>query len=78
PLPEKPPTLQEMIKLVAQLGGYVAHSKNSKPPGVETIWKGMQRTKDRAWETFSPKKNRQKYVWYNKGNALRNKYKTMK
>jgi hypothetical protein len=37
PLPEKLPTLQEMIKLVAQLGGYAAHSKNSKPPGIETI-----------------------------------------
>ncbi|MDR0704363.1 MAG: hypothetical protein LBF88_05175, partial [Planctomycetaceae bacterium] len=62
PLPEKPPTLQEMIKLVAQLGGYVAHSKNCKPPGIETIWKGIQRTKDfaGAWEIFSPKKNRQK------------------
>jgi hypothetical protein len=62
-----------MIKLVAQLGGYVAHSKNSKPPGIETIWKGIQRTKDFAWawETFGPKKIDKKYVWYNKGVALR-------
>ncbi|MDR1484025.1 MAG: IS4 family transposase, partial [Planctomycetaceae bacterium] len=59
PLPQKTPTLKEMINLVAQLGGYVAHAKDDKPPGVETIWKGIQRTKDRAWawETFGPEKN---------------------
>jgi hypothetical protein len=58
-LPQKIPTLKEMINLVAQLGGYVSHAKNGKPPGVETIWKGIQRTKDLAWawETFGPEKN---------------------
>jgi hypothetical protein len=52
--PREPPTLRIMIKMVAQLGGYVyrAHSN----PGPQTLWIGLQRVHDFAfcWETFGP------------------------
>jgi len=52
-LPKKPPSLGELIILIARLGGYV-EQKNSEPPGVKTIWKGMGRMVDFsiAWEAF--------------------------
>lgn len=54
PAPE-PPTLKEMIRLVAQLGGYV-NRPDSDEPGPQTVWLGLQRTHDMAlcWETFGP------------------------
>jgi transposase-like protein/transposase Tn5 family protein len=53
PLPEKPPSLGEFIRLVATFGGYI-NSKNSKAPGVKVMWKGLQRLRDfsMAWEMF--------------------------
>jgi hypothetical protein len=53
--PEAPPNLDAMIRLVAQLGGYV----NRKPtdwPGPQTVWIGLQRTHDFAvcWKMFGP------------------------
>lgn len=56
PLPEQPPRLQDLICLVAQLGGYVNYPKRKDPPGPQTIWLGMQRMYDLAWawETFGP------------------------
>jgi hypothetical protein len=56
PLPKRPPALLEMIKLVAQLGGYVNRPKRKDPPGPQTVWLGLQRMKDLAWawETFGP------------------------
>lgn len=53
PLPEKPPSLSEFIRLVATFGGYI-NSKNSRPPGVKVMWKGLQRLRDfsMAWEIF--------------------------
>ena len=55
PPPEKPPSLQEMVRLVAQLGGYV-NRKRKDEPGAETVWKGLQRLHDitLCWETFGP------------------------
>ena len=55
-LPSKPPPLSEMVRLIARLGGYVDRPHRSDPPGVETVWKGMQRMRDLAWgwETFGP------------------------
>ena len=52
--PPKPPSLGEMTRLVAELGGYVPR-KNS-PPGPQTIWLGLQRSHDfaRCWRTFGP------------------------
>jgi len=54
PLPSTPPSLGQMTRLVAELGGYVPR-KNS-PPGPQTIWLGLQRTHDfaHAWRTFGP------------------------
>ena len=52
--PKKPPTLGQIITLVATLGGYVKH-KNSHP-GPQTIWIGIQRLYDLAWawQSFGP------------------------
>ena len=47
PLPEVPPTLNEMIRHVAMLGGFLAR-KGDGEPGVQTIWLGMQRLMDFA------------------------------
>jgi hypothetical protein len=56
PLPAKPPRLIEMIKLVAQLGGYVNRPNRKDPPGPQTVWLGLQRMRDLAWAwtTFGP------------------------
>ena len=39
-----------------RLGGYLDRPNRDDPPGVETIWKGMQRMRDLAWgwQTFGP------------------------
>ena len=54
-VPSKPPTLSEMVKMVAQLGGYVNRKRND-PPGPQTIWLGLQRAHDLAlcWQLFGP------------------------
>jgi len=46
-LPEKTPTLNEVVRLVARLGGFLAR-KGDGEPGVKTIWLGMQRVIDFA------------------------------
>lgn len=53
--PREPPSLGQMVRLVAQLGGYVDR-KGSGPPGAQTIWIGLQRMHDFAlcWELFGP------------------------
>ena len=53
--PETPPKLQEMVRMVAQLGGYVNRPRSDEP-GSETIWKGLQRMHDMAlcWDLFGP------------------------
>jgi len=43
PFPEKPPTLKEMVCLVAMLGGY---QKRKEPPGIQTVWRGIIRLMD--------------------------------
>lgn len=55
PPPKRPPKLQEMVRLVAQMGGYVNRPRHDEP-GAETIWKGLQRMHDLAlcWQTFGP------------------------
>ena len=52
--PRKHPRLQEIVTLIAQLGGYVVR-KNSEP-GTQTVWIGMQRMYDLtlAWDAFGP------------------------
>ena len=39
--PSKPPTLSEMILLIASFGGYL-NRKNDPPPGPKAMWVGMQ------------------------------------
>jgi len=53
--PSRPPRLGEMVRLVAQLGGYV-NRKAGAPPGPQTIWLGLQRVHDFAlsWQLFGP------------------------
>jgi hypothetical protein len=55
PPPEKPPTLSAMVRMVAQLGGYVDRPRKD-PPGPQTVWLGLQRTHDFAlcWQLFGP------------------------
>ena len=55
PPPKVAPTLQEMIRLVAQLGGYV-NRKRDDEPGPQTLWLGLQRLHDIAtcWKVFGP------------------------
>ena len=52
--PETPPTLNEMIRLIASLGGYVIRAKTNA--GTQTLWLGMQRAYDlsNAWDAFGP------------------------
>lgn len=53
PLPKKPPTLAEMMRLLTQLGGYNNRAKEA-PPGPQPIWIGLRRMADfaQAWQTF--------------------------
>ena len=53
--PSQPPRLGELVRLVAQLGGYV-NRKTGAPPGPQTIWLGLQRMHDFAlsWQLFGP------------------------
>lgn len=47
PAPEKPPTLGEMVRMIAQLGGYLGR-KSDGPPGPKAMWIGIQRMNDFA------------------------------
>lgn len=56
--PETPPTLNEMIRMVASLGGYVRRTNTQ--PGTQTLWIGLQRMHDLAncWDAFGPESRR--------------------
>ena len=49
PVPQKPPPLGVMVRLIAQLGGYVNRPNRADPPGPQTLWLGLQRMHDLAW-----------------------------
>jgi hypothetical protein len=53
--PRQPPQLKEMVRMVAQLGGYV-NKPNADDPGPQTVWLGLARTHDFAlcWNLFGP------------------------
>lgn len=53
PLPPKPPELAEIMRLIAQLGGY-NNRPGEAPPGPQPIWGGLRRMADfaQAWQTF--------------------------
>jgi hypothetical protein len=50
----EPPTLNEMIRMISSLGGYVR--RKTTHPGTQTLWLGLQRLYDfaNAWESFGP------------------------
>jgi hypothetical protein len=45
--PARPPTLNEMIRLIASLGGFLGR-KSDGAPGAKTLWIGLHRTMDAA------------------------------
>jgi hypothetical protein len=55
PPPATAPPLGVMMRLIAELGGYV-NRKNADPPGTQTLWLGLQRMHDlsMAWNIFGP------------------------
>jgi len=46
-VPKTPPRLNEVVRLVTMLGGFLAR-KGDGEPGVKTIWLGLQRVMDFA------------------------------
>jgi hypothetical protein len=55
PPPMQPPRLEDMVYLIASLGGHLGRTHDG-PPGPKTMWIGMQRMMDlgHAWRTFGP------------------------
>ena len=53
-LPKKPPSMNEMIRMVGELGGWVATPGKTEMPGPQTTWIGLQRVYDfaQAWKLF--------------------------
>jgi hypothetical protein len=53
------PSLNDLVRAIARLGGFIDRPKNH--PGTQTLWIGLQRCYDlsNAWDTFGPgsKKN---------------------
>lgn len=52
--PKVPPTVNEIVRMIASLGGYVI--RKSTQPGTQTLWFGLQRLHDlsTAWNSFGP------------------------
>jgi hypothetical protein len=47
PPPGKPPSLRDMIRMIASLGGFLGR-KSDGEPGTQTLWRGLQRADDIA------------------------------
>jgi hypothetical protein len=47
PLPGKPPTLNEVIRVIAGFGGFLGHQGDGES-GAKTLWIGLQRVMDFA------------------------------
>ena len=45
PIPKNPPTLRELIRQMARLGGFLGR-KGDGEPGVKTLWQGLARVGD--------------------------------
>jgi hypothetical protein len=39
-MPAAPPTLNEVVRLIAQVGGFLGR-KSDGEPGAKTIWRGL-------------------------------------
>lgn len=50
--PQEPPPLNDIVRMVAVLGGFVDRRKSQ--PGTQTLWIGLQRLRDlaNAWNAF--------------------------
>jgi len=61
-LPKKPPSMNEMIRMIGELGGWVATPGKAEMPGPQTTWIGLQRVHDfaRAWKLFGPEAEKYK------------------
>ena len=59
PLPQEPPSLAEMIRMIAKLGGHIGR-KSDGAPGVESLWIGLGRLFDisMCWRLFGPSSSR--------------------
>lgn len=55
-LPPSAPTLNEMIKMIASLGGYIDRPSQQSNPGTKTLWLGLQQTHSLStgWLAFGP------------------------
>lgn len=53
--PTSPPSLQQAIRWIAHLGGFLARKADAHP-GVKVLWRGWQRLADlvQAWLIFNP------------------------
>jgi hypothetical protein len=59
--PTEPPSVREAVRMIAQLGGFLARTGDGEP-GVKTIWRGLIRLDDiaatwllaRAWNEHQP------------------------
>jgi len=53
--PAQPPTLQQAVRWIAQLGGFLGR-KSDGQPGAKTIWRGLRRLDDIAatWQLLHP------------------------
>lgn len=60
PPPDKPPTLQTMVRMMGQLGGYIDRVRTDEP-GPQTVALGLQRAHDMAkcWLAFGPETRNQ-------------------
>jgi hypothetical protein len=45
PLPDKPPTVREAVRIVAMLGGFLGRKRDGEP-GVQSLWTGFRRLMD--------------------------------
>ena len=54
--PENSPSLQEAIRMIARLGGFLGR-KSDGHPGVQVLWQGMQQLTiiSLSWKVFGPK-----------------------
>lgn len=53
--PPQPPTLQEALSWIAQLGGYAGGKSKKRRPGTLVLWRGWQRLNDitETWEILN-------------------------
>jgi hypothetical protein len=53
--PPHPPSLSEVVRMVAEPGGYVSRKRDDMP-GPQTVWLGLQRLHDISlcWKLFGP------------------------